>query len=42
MIASSAPPPADPIVIDRPYLFWISETATGAPLFLGAVTNPAG
>jgi serpin B len=41
-IAASAPPQADPVVIDRPHLFWIAETVTGAPLFLGVVTNPAG
>lgn len=34
---------AGPIVqltVDRPFLFWISEQTTGAPLFLGAVTDP--
>ena len=42
MMASGAPAPAPELVIDRPFLFWISENSTGAPLFLGAVTNPAG
>ncbi len=28
------------LTVDRPFLFWISETRTGAPLFLGAVTDP--
>jgi serpin B len=28
------------LTVDRPFLFWISETVTGAPLFLGAVTDP--
>ena len=41
MMASGAPGAAERVVIDRPYLFWIAETATGAPIFLGAVTNPA-
>ncbi len=33
---------ADPriMIIDRPFLFWIHESATGAPLFLGAVSDP--
>ncbi|MDQ2849001.1 MAG: serpin family protein [Actinomycetota bacterium] len=34
---------AGPIVqltVDRPFVFWISETRTGAPLFLGTVTDP--
>lgn len=35
-----APPPLH-LVVDRPFLFWISETATGAPLFLGVVTDPS-
>jgi serpin B len=40
-MASGAFAPTERVVVDRPYLFWISETDTGAPLFLGAVTNPA-
>ena len=33
----------DPIrmVVDRPFLFAITDTATGLPLFLGQVTRPA-
>ena len=33
----------DPIwmVVDRPFLFAIIDTATGLPLFLGQVTRPA-
>ncbi|MGI8418502.1 MAG: serpin family protein [Nakamurella sp.] len=37
---SSRPVPPTMLVIDRPFLFWISETRTGAPLFLGTVTDP--
>jgi serpin B len=40
MMASGAPTPAPELVIDRPFLFWISETSTGSPLFLGTVVNP--
>jgi serpin B len=38
-----AAPPRQPVVmtVDRPFLFAITERATGAPLFLGQVTNPA-
>jgi serpin B len=28
------------MTVDRPFLFWISENRTGAPLFLGTVTDP--
>jgi serpin B len=28
------------VVVNRPFLFVITDTATGAPLFLGRVTNP--
>lgn len=28
------------LTVDRPFLFWISEQRTGAPLFIGAVTDP--
>ena len=30
-----------PMVVDRPFLFAITDTATGLPLFLGQVTRPA-
>jgi len=40
-IAESAPMIDLDVVVDRPFLFWISETTTGAPLFLGAVTDPS-
>ncbi len=29
------------MIVDRPFLFAISDTATGLPLFLGQVTRPA-
>ncbi len=29
------------VTVDRPFLFAITDTATGLPLFLGHVTNPA-
>jgi len=37
--AASGPPRQ--LRIDRPFLFWIAETATGAPLFLGSVSDPS-
>ncbi|WP_380278727.1 serpin family protein [Kitasatospora purpeofusca] len=39
----AAPAPANPVElhIDRPFLFLIRDTATGRPLFLGQVTDPA-
>ncbi|MER7702768.1 serpin family protein [Kitasatospora sp. NPDC097605] len=41
--AMAAPAPASPVQlhIDRPFLFLIRDTATGRPLFLGQVTDPA-
>jgi len=40
--ARFAVPGAPPVemIVDRPFLFAITETATGLPLFLGRVTNP--
>jgi serpin B len=29
------------VTVDRPFLFVITDTATGAPLFLGRITDPA-
>jgi len=34
------PPAAVTMVVDRPFLFAIIDTATGLPLFLGQVTHP--
>jgi len=34
------PPPAVTVVVDRPFLFAIIDTAAGLPLFLGQVTHP--
>jgi serine protease inhibitor len=34
------PPPAVTVVVDRPFVFAIIDTATTTPLFLGQVTNP--
>ena len=28
------------IVVDKPFLFWIHDTVTGAPVFLGIVGDP--
>jgi serpin B len=33
-------PPPIVVTVDRPFLFAISDVATGRPLFLGRVTNP--
>ncbi|MFB7472198.1 serpin family protein [Kitasatospora sp. NPDC056184] len=43
MDVMAAPAPANPVElhIDRPFLFLIRDTATGRPLFLGQVTDPA-
>ncbi|MFJ8432775.1 serpin family protein [Kitasatospora sp. NPDC094019] len=40
---ASAPAPRDPVRlhIDRPFLFLVRYTASGLPLFLGQVTDPA-
>jgi serpin B len=40
MLAAMRPPPPVTMVVDRPFLFAIIETATGLPLFLGQVTHP--
>ena len=34
-------PPRLAVVVDRPFLFAITDIATGTPLFVGQVTNPA-
>ena len=33
-------PMTTPVVVDHPFLFVITDTATGAPLFLGRVNDP--
>lgn len=38
---SAAPMRPIELTVDRPFLYWIADTTTGAPLFLGAVTNPS-
>lgn len=40
MAGSAPPPPPMKLTIDRPFFFWISGQGTGAPLFLGTVTDP--
>ena len=42
MLASAImrPPPPVTMVVDRPFLFAIIDTATGLPLFLGQVSHP--
>ena len=38
--AAMRPPPPVTMVVDRPFLFAIVDTATGLPLFLGQVSHP--
>lgn len=40
LTSAGGPPPAT-FTADRPFLFWIEHSSTGAMLFLGQVTNPA-
>jgi len=39
--AAMRPPPSVTMVVDRPFLFAIVDTATSLPLFLGQVSHPA-
>jgi serpin B len=39
-LAATRPPPPVTMVVDRPFLLAIVDTATGLPLFLGQVTRP--
>ena len=39
--AAMRPPPLVTMVVDRPFLFAIIDTATGLPVFLGQVSHPA-
>ena len=41
IVELSASAPETELIVDRPFLFWISESTTGAPLFLGVVTDPS-
>ena len=41
MLAGGAPTEPRKFTVDRPFLFVIADTQTGAPLFVGRVTNPA-
>ncbi|WP_166442325.1 serpin family protein [Nakamurella flava] len=40
-MAASAPARPEPLVVDRPFVFWIADTTTSAPLFLGVITDPS-
>ena len=42
MAPTAAPPVEDPkvVILDRPFLYFIFDTATGLPLFIGTVTDP--
>jgi serine protease inhibitor len=40
MMATSAPPPPVPFIVDRPFLFGIRDDTTGALLFVGQVVDP--
>ena len=37
---ASGPPPAPPFKIDRPFLFYVVDDATGAILFQGRISDP--
>ena len=41
MAPTSAPPGADPkvVILDRPFLYFIFDTVTGLPIFMGTVTD---
>jgi serine protease inhibitor len=41
MQASAVEMPRDPLVFDRPYLLVVTDHATGEPLFMARVANPA-
>jgi serpin B len=40
MMAASMPTKIEPFVVDRPFLFYITDDATGAILFQGRVSDP--
>lgn len=42
IVGETSAPSAEPVelIVDRPFLFWISDRETGATLFLGRVLDP--
>jgi serpin B len=40
MVTTSAPAHIEPFVVDRPFLFYIADDATGAILFEGRISDP--
>jgi serpin B len=40
MMAASLPPRSEPFVVDRPFLFYITDETTGAILFQGRISDP--
>ena len=40
MMAASMPAKIEPFVVDRPFLFYITDETTGAILFQGRVSDP--
>ena len=41
MPSDAQAPPANQVTFDRPYLLLVTATATGEPLFLARVADPA-
>jgi serpin B len=39
-VQATSAPQLHTVTVDRPFLFVITDTATGAPLFLGRITDP--
>ncbi len=40
MVAASAPSHVEPFAVDRPFLFYVTDQATGAILFQGRISDP--
>jgi len=38
--AAHAPPPREPFIVDRPFMFFLADQATGAVLFEGMIVDP--